>query len=113
MEDIIEYARELGKKISTHPRMVDFMKAARAVAEDKDAQATLKAYEEQVHKIRELESANKPIEVADKHKLADCETAVAGNDKLKKMMKHQADYLQMMSKVNNAIDEAIQENGKD
>lgn len=113
MDDIIEHARELGKKIATHPRTVDFMNAARAVAENKDAQTTLKSYEEQVRRIRELESANKPIEVADKHKLADCESAVAGNDHLKKMMKYQADYLQMMSQVNNAIDEAIQESDKE
>lgn len=112
MDNIIEHARELGKKIATHPRTVQFMNAARAVAEDKEAQATLKSYEEQVRKIRDLESANKPIEVPDKHKLADCESAVAGNDKLKLMMKFQADYLQMMSHVNNAIDEAIQENDR-
>jgi cell fate (sporulation/competence/biofilm development) regulator YlbF (YheA/YmcA/DUF963 family) len=101
MEDIIADARSLGKK----------MAAARAVSEDKEAQETLKAYQTQMERIQELESTGKPIEVADKRKLADCEAAVAGNDKLKEMMKRQTDYMEMMHRINNAIDEASQAAG--
>ena len=108
MEDIIAQARELGKKIAGHERTTGFMAAARAVAEDKDAQAILKNYQEQVEKIRSFEAAGKPIEVEDKKKLQQAEGAIAGNDKLKKMMKHQADYLEMMHRINSAIDEAAQ-----
>lgn len=111
MEDIIADARSLGKKIAAHPRMTAFMAAARAVSEDKEAQETLKAYQTQMERIQELESTGKPIEVADKRKLADCEAAVAGNDKLKEMMKRQTDYMEMMHRINNAIDEASQAAG--
>lgn len=106
MEDIIAHARELGKKIAAHPRCADFMAAARAVAGDKQAQEILKAYQQQVRKIQELEATEKPIEPADKRKLADCEAAVAGNELLKKMIKHQADYVELMNRINGAIDEA-------
>lgn len=106
MDDIIAHARELGKKIAAHPRCADFMAAARAVAADKQAQEILKAYQEQVRKIQELEMGGKPIEPPDKRKLADCESAVAGNDLLKKMIRHQADYMEMMNRINSAIDEA-------
>lgn len=108
MDDIIAHARELGKKIADHPRTAEFLSAAKAVSEDSDAQALLTAYQAQGNRLRELEAAGKPIEVDDKHKLADCETKVAGNEKLKLMMKHQADYLEMMNRVNHAIDETIQ-----
>ena len=108
MEDIIAQARELGKKIAGHERTKSFMTAAKAVAEDKDAQAVLKNYQENIEKIRSLEAAGKPIEVDDKKKMQQAETAVAGNDKLKQMMKHQADYLEMMHRINSAIDEAAQ-----
>jgi len=108
MEDIIAHARDLGKRIATHPRCAEFMAAARAVAEDKQAQEILKSYQEQTRKLQELSAAGKPIEVDDKHKLADCESQVAGNEKLKKMMKHQADYFEMMNRINQAIDEATQ-----
>lgn len=108
MDDIIHHARELGKRIASHPRTTAFMTTARAVAADADAQTVLKSYQEQVERLRRLEAEGKPIEVDDKHKLADAEARVAGNDKLKAMMKHQADYLEMMNRVNHAIDEAIQ-----
>lgn len=108
MDEIIAHARELGKKIATHPRTAAFMKAARAVAADKQAQEVLRAYQNQVKAIHDLEMAGKPIEVADKHKMAECETAVAGNELLKEMMKHQADYMELMNRINSAIDEAAQ-----
>jgi len=108
MEDIIADARALGKKIAAHPRMTRFMRAAGAVAEDSEAQSILKTYQEQAHRIGELEQAGKPIEPEDKRKLADCEAKLAGNDKVKDMMKAQADYLEMMHRINGAIDEAAQ-----
>lgn len=106
MEDIIADARALGKKIAEHPRMKAFMTAARAVAEDNQAQDLLKRYQQQAEKFRGLEQANKPIEVGDKRALADSEAQVAGNELLKTMMKSQADYLEMMQRINAAIDEA-------
>lgn len=108
MEDIIADARALGKKIAANPRTKSYMAAARAVAEDRDAQNILKAYQDQVMAIRQLEATGKPIEPSEKRKLVDCEAAVAGNGKLKEMMKAQADYLEMMHHINNAIDEASQ-----
>jgi cell fate (sporulation/competence/biofilm development) regulator YlbF (YheA/YmcA/DUF963 family) len=106
MEDIIADARALGNKIAAHPRTMSFVAAARAVSESKDAQAILKAYQEQVTRLQAAEQAGKPIEVSDKHALAESEARVAGNDLLKKMMKCQADYLEMMKRINDAIDEA-------
>ena len=109
MEEIIAAARDLGRKIAAHPRCADFMAAARAVAEDREAQAVLRAYQEQARRVQGLEHAGKPIEVGDKHKLAECEASVASNEKLKAMMKHQANYLEMMNRINAAIDEAAQD----
>jgi cell fate (sporulation/competence/biofilm development) regulator YlbF (YheA/YmcA/DUF963 family) len=108
MEDLIAHARELGRMIAAHPRCRDFLTAARAVAEDRGAQGVLRSYQEQLRRIQELEAAGKPIEVDDKHKLMDLQGKVAANEKLKTMMKHQANYLEMMNRVNQAIDEAAQ-----
>ena len=106
MEDIIAHARELGKRIAAHPSCASFMTAARAVAEDAEAQETLKAYQEQMKKIHDMEQTGRPIEPDDKRKLAESQTKVAGNEKLKEMMKRQADYVEMMNRINQAIDEA-------
>ena len=108
LEPIISQARELGKKIAAHSRTQGFLTAARAVAEDKEAQAILKSYQESVNKLRALEAGGKPIEPEDKRKVAEAERAMAGNDKLKSMMKEQANYLEMMHHINQAIDEASQ-----
>ncbi len=113
MDDIIAHARELGKKIAAHPRCADFMVAARAVAADKEAQEILKAYQDQAGKMQELGSSGKPIEVDDKHKLAECQAKVASHEKLKEMMKHQANYVEMMNRVSQAIDEASQAAAQD
>ncbi len=107
MDDIIASARELGKKIAAHPRCVDFMAAARAVAEDREAQSILRAYQDQTARLQQLEAAGRPIEPADKHKLEECRVALAGNDKLKTLLRHQANYLEMMSRINQAMDEAV------
>jgi cell fate (sporulation/competence/biofilm development) regulator YlbF (YheA/YmcA/DUF963 family) len=108
MEDIIAHARELGKKIAAHPRCAKFMDAVRAVAQDKEAQQLLRDYQDQTRKIQELEASGKPIEVADKRQLADFQARVASSEKLKVMLKHQADYLEMMNGINGAIDEATE-----
>lgn len=107
-EQIIAQARDLGKAIAAHPRCRDFLAAARAVAEDHAAQDALRAYQEHAIKIRGLEASGKPIEPDDKRKIAELERTMASNEKLKAMMKHQADYLELMHRVNAAMDEGTQ-----
>jgi cell fate (sporulation/competence/biofilm development) regulator YlbF (YheA/YmcA/DUF963 family) len=108
METIITQARELGKQIAAHPRATLFFNAAKAVSEDKAAQDILREYQENLRKLQEQEQTGKPIEPEQKRKLADLQTKAAGDDKIKLMMKHQADYLELMHRINGAIDEASQ-----
>lgn len=108
MQDIIAAATELGKKIAASERTQAFLAAAKAVAGDKDAQAILRDFQNQSEKLRELAESGKPIEPNDKRKLADLESSVASNDKLKAMMRTQADYFELMTRVQQAIDAATQ-----
>lgn len=105
MEDIIADAVSLGKKIAAHPRMKAFMTAAQAVNGNSEAQTILQEYQSAVEKIQQSEAAGKPIEVADKRAIAECEAKVANNSLLKNMMSAQADYLEMMHRINAAIDQ--------
>lgn len=106
MEEIIADAKALGKKIAAHPRTTAFMTAAKAVSDDRDAQNLLKAYQEQVERIHTLEAQGKPVEPDEKRKLVDREADLAGNARLKEMMKAQTDYMELMHRINSAIDEA-------
>ena len=71
MEELLSLAARLGREIGAHPRTQAFTDAAKAVAEDRDAQRVLADYQKQVEHIRRLEAEQKPIEVADKHVIKD------------------------------------------
>ncbi|MFQ5411635.1 MAG: YlbF family regulator [Phycisphaerae bacterium] len=106
MEAIIADARRLGKKIAEHPRMTTFMSAAKAVAENEEAQGILRRYQDLTEKVQGLERNNQPIEPGDKRAMSESEAQVASNDLLKKMIQAQADYLEMMKRVNDAMEQA-------
>lgn len=108
MEELLAQARELGRKIGLHARTTAFKAAARAASADQEAQDVLKAYQEAATKVAELEAAGKPIEPADKRRLVEAQGKIAGNERLKAMMKAQTDYLELMSRVHQAMDEAIE-----
>ncbi len=106
MDDIISDAAALGKKIAEHPKMTQFVAAVKAVQEDTVANGLLKDYREFSQQIEAKSRDGKPIEVEEKHKLADLESKVAKNDKIKAMIRGEADYLDLMRKINDAIDAA-------
>lgn len=108
MQEIIADAAALGKKIAEHPRSKAFFDAARAVAADADAQKMLRAYQDAADKLQQHEASGKPIEADDKRRLATLQSDMIGNEKLKMMMKAQADYLELMTRVQQAIDAATQ-----
>jgi cell fate (sporulation/competence/biofilm development) regulator YlbF (YheA/YmcA/DUF963 family) len=108
LDAILQEARQLGEKLSQHPRIKEFQAAAKAVAEDREAQEVLRAYQDAVDRIASLESSGKPVEPEDKRKAADAQRQAAGNAKIKEMMKQQANYLELMHRVSAAIEEASQ-----
>ncbi len=106
MQEIIAAAEQLGKLIGQHARTRAFLDAARAVAGDGDAQKLLREYQEHADRVRQLEASGRPIEPDDKRRMATLQENVASNDKLKAMLRAQADYLDMMNRVYQAIEPA-------
>lgn len=109
MDDIIADAAALGKKIAAHPKMKAFVAAVNALKADPDAEALLKRYQEKTYEIDAKASQGKPVEVDEKRELADLQRQVATNDKIKAMTRCQADYLDLMRHINDAIDRAAVE----
>jgi cell fate (sporulation/competence/biofilm development) regulator YlbF (YheA/YmcA/DUF963 family) len=105
--DILTKARALGEALAAHPVVQAHSQSQRAAREDRGAQQLLRDYQAQLTRIRQLESELKPIEVEDKRKLKDLEARMAGCDSLKNLMRTQADYVALMSQVNNAIDAPV------
>ena len=106
-QQLINQARTLGQAIAAHPSVQAFLKARDAVMKDTDAQRLMGDYQRHTDKLAQLEMENKPIEVADKHKLRELETGMASNPPLKELMRTQADYTFLMSRINQAMEEPM------
>lgn len=108
MEKLLEMARELGRRIAAHERTVLLKKAQKKVHDDPMANELIRDYQDQAQKIRQLEHEQKPIEVADKHRLQEIEEKISVNANLKEMTKRQVDFVEMMRKVKEAIDKQLE-----
>ncbi|MCP4708819.1 MAG: YlbF family regulator [Planctomycetes bacterium] len=108
MDRLVEIAQQLGKKIAAHERTTLLKQAQKAVNDDTEAVEIIQNYQTQADKIRQLELDQKPIEVADKHLLAELEAKIGTHPKLTELTKRQVDFVEMMQKVKAAIDNQIQ-----
>ena len=103
MEEIIELADKLGRAIGQHERFLALRAAEKRVTEDEAALKAQKALEEHMNHISELEMSGKPVEVADKRKLEQLQQEFRSQEALQQLVKAQADYLEMMNRVNETI----------
>ncbi len=106
-QDLLNQARALGESLAAHPTIQAYYRAQQAVRADAAARRLLQDYQSHLDHLHALEAAQRPIEVADKHRLKDLETQMAGHDTLKTLMRTQADYVELMARVNRAIDEPL------
>ncbi len=104
IEDLVKKATELGKALAAHPAVLAHFAAQRAVRQNEETQKLLQDHHAQLDRIRQLEAEQKPVEVSDKHQLKDCESQMASNEALKTLMRTQADYMAVMTRVNQAME---------
>ena len=108
MEELISMAQQLGKKLAAHERTAKLKAAQKAITDDPTASQLVQDYQKQVEKIHKLEQEVKPIEPEDKRLLADLETKISTNKLISELTRHQADFVEMMQKVKQAIDNELQ-----
>ena len=106
-QKLLEQAKALGEAIAAHPSVQAWRQAANAVAADADTRKLLGEYRQHAEHLRQLEAEMKPVEVADKHKLADLQSQVAGNALIKQMMAAETDYVSLMNRINQAMAEPL------
>jgi len=107
MDDLLQKAEELGRMLADQPRFKALMAARDAIRSDPAARKALADYQTHVDHLQQLQAARKPIEVADKRRLGELESVLSGNAKVMAMSKAQADFSELMSRVNRAIYEKI------
>jgi len=107
MEQVLQLAEQLGAAIAGHERHKALEEAEKAVENDERAKELTEQLRSQGEKIAKLEQEMKPIEPDDKRKLQELQVEIASHQTLKDFSKAQADYAEMMSKVNQKIQEAL------
>lgn len=107
MQELLKMAQDLGKKIAENERTVEMKTAQKAVAEDPDAKELVDRYQQHAHHLYQLEQQGKPIEVDDKRTLETLQKDISQNPKLQSLTSCQVEFVDMMRKVKEAIDEQI------
>jgi len=103
MDEIVALASRLGELLARHERYLRLRSAEEAVEQDPQARGLLDRLEEQRRKVASLEAQARPVEPEDKRELQRLADAVHSNQKLQELARAQADYMEMMHKVNHAI----------
>jgi cell fate (sporulation/competence/biofilm development) regulator YlbF (YheA/YmcA/DUF963 family) len=103
MAEIMELAQQLGKKIAESPASKNVQQAHKEVEADAELAQTLQEYQAQAEKISQLEAENKPVEVDEKRTLQNLHDKLVASDKFKKFSAAQVEYIDLMRKVNQAI----------
>jgi cell fate (sporulation/competence/biofilm development) regulator YlbF (YheA/YmcA/DUF963 family) len=103
MEEIIKKALDLGQSLAASERFTLLRAAEDAVEKDADTCKVLDAANAHRDHLTKMVADQKPIEPADKHEMERLSTAVSSNEKLQALAQAQADYMEMMNKVNEAI----------
>jgi len=103
VDEILNLAGSLGELISRHERFVKLRAAEDAVNADEETRNLVRSMENQRRKIAELEVNQQPVEPEDKRELQRLTDVVHANAKLQQLAKAQADYMELMNKVNEAI----------
>jgi cell fate (sporulation/competence/biofilm development) regulator YlbF (YheA/YmcA/DUF963 family) len=103
VEETIELARRLGKAIASSPEAGRLRQARKAMNDEPGLSQLLDEFGRQSGKVAELEADNKPIEVSDKRRLQELNDKLISNAVFKKYTAAQVDYVDLMRKVNEAL----------
>jgi cell fate (sporulation/competence/biofilm development) regulator YlbF (YheA/YmcA/DUF963 family) len=107
LDEILKQAVRLGELIRQHPRYARLREADDAIRADQAATGALQAYNQAAAKVAKKERALQPVEVAEKQELQRLQETVAANERVKVFMAAQADYAEMMRRMNDTIFDAI------
>lgn len=105
VDDILDLAARLGKRIASDPRGEAMARARGALDKSTADRKLLEDYQSQQQKVHELEVGGKPIEPEDKRRLADLHGKVISSQVIKDLLKAQMDYVELMSQVSNRIEQ--------
>lgn len=104
MSAIIELAERLGKAIADSPQAKALRDARTALNAQPAVLRLVEEFQAQSDKIAQLEEENRPVEVDDKRKLQSLHEKLIGTDIFKTYTMAQMEYVDLLRKVNQALD---------
>lgn len=102
-DSILSAARQLGAQIAQTPAAQRLTQVARELEKDLDAQRALTDLNRHAEAIAQKQAAGQPIEVQDKRQLESLQQAVVRNPLLRDFQAAQMDYIDLMRRVDQAI----------
>ena len=105
--EIMAAAGGLGALVATHPVVMSYKETIRQLDLDVGAKALLQQYEQLIEQLSMKESQMQPIEIAEKKQFEQLQQAIMMNQTLKKFAQVQGEYMDLMKKVQEAINEGM------
>lgn len=102
-EQILKSAGELGELLGKHPKVERLESAIGKLKEDVEAQRALNDLNRHLQSVSEKEMSGQPIEVADKRRLQELQTAVVHNLVLQEFQLAQMDYVDLVRRIDDAM----------
>lgn len=106
---ITELAGRLGKAIADSPAATELHATRKALEEHPEISKLYKEFQDQSLKVAKLESEEKPVEVADKHKLHELREKVIASAEFKKYTAAQVEYADLMRQVSEAMQSKLED----
>jgi cell fate (sporulation/competence/biofilm development) regulator YlbF (YheA/YmcA/DUF963 family) len=108
---ILAEADKLGQLVAQHPAVERYKSAQRAVAEDPDANRTMAEFERQLETLARQESTGMPVTDAQRAQLENLQSRIVSNVKVKNLNMAQVDFIDLLRKVNQAVQSKVVEAG--
>jgi cell fate (sporulation/competence/biofilm development) regulator YlbF (YheA/YmcA/DUF963 family) len=105
--DILAAAGSLGALIATHPTVQTYKETIRQLDLDVGAKTLLQQYEQLIEQLSMKEAQMQPIEVAEKKQFEQLQQAIMLNPTLKKFATVQGEYMDLMKKVQESINDGM------
>ena len=102
-QEVMTAAAGLGALIATHPAVIAYKETIRQLDLDVGAKSLLQQYEQLIEMLSAKEAQMQPIEVAEKKQFEMLQQSIMMNPMLKKFATVQGEYMDVMRKVQEAI----------
>lgn len=109
VQNLLDEARKLGTLIGSQDAVKKFREVSSQIELDVTAKGLLSEFEQLMETLAMKEATMQPIEVAEKQKYQSLQQSMAIHPLIQKLMAAQADYSDLMRKVQESINRGVSE----